>query len=85
DQSNWQNVFCFCKDWSGQKVLIVINKSIDSTQHVSLENVEAILSRGNIKDYSPEERIDGNIVKLDIDLKPGEIKIFGSADDYGKA
>ena len=85
DQANWQNVFCFCKDWCGQKVLIVINKSIDSTQHVSLENVEAILSRGNIKDYSPEERLDGNIVKLDIDLKPGEIKIFGSADDYGKA
>ena len=85
DQSNWQNVFCFCKDWNYQKVLVVLNKNINDTQHIYLENVEAILGRGNVKDYSPEERIDGNIVKLDIDLKPGEIKIFGSADDYGKA
>lgn len=78
NQANWQNVFSFVKEWEGEKVLVVLNKDKTKEQNVQISNIEAILSNSNIKDYSPESRLDGYIKDININLKPCEIKIFGS-------
>ena len=78
EQQNWGNVFCFCKEWDGKKVLVVFNKDINNEQHVYLNNVPGIINASAAKDYSPENPMKGNIVDLDISLKPGEIKIFAA-------
>ncbi len=84
DQSNWQNIFCFVKEWDFQRVVIVLNKDISTSQPLYLDNLEAIIKNDKVKDYSPEERIEGYIKTLNIKLKPGEIKIFTSEKNYKK-
>lgn len=82
DQSNWQNIFCFVKEWDFQRVLIVLNKDTSNSQPLLLNNVEVIIKNDKVKDYSPEDRIADYIKSLDIKLKPGELKIFTSEKYY---
>ncbi len=84
DQSNWANVFCFVKEWEGQKVLIVLNKDTANNQWVGLPNLENVLGNTKVNDFSPEERITGDIKELNIQLKPGEMKIFAPKSVYKK-
>lgn len=76
DHENWMNVFCFIKEWENEKVLICINKDIENNQNIEINYLEDILQVKQIIDYSPEERIKGNLTKLSVDLLPGEIKIL---------
>lgn len=79
--SNWQNVFCFAKEWADDKVLIVLNKT-NSEQKIELNDIEKILSTTNIKDYSPDERVSGYIKDINLVLKPCEIKIFAKENSF---
>lgn len=84
DQSNWQNVFCFVKEWDFQRVLIILNKDVNNNQMLLLNDVEIIVKNDRVKDYSPENKIEGYVKRLDIKLKPGEVKIFTSEKYYKK-
>jgi hypothetical protein len=77
-------VFCFTKEWEGKKVLICINKDVSAEQPVNIENPEDLLGSKNIKDYSPEGKISGNIKSVKISLLPGEVKIFAGESQYSK-
>ncbi len=79
-QSN--NIFAFIKEWDNQRVLVCINKDIKKHQKLKIENLEELLKIKKIKDYSPENRIEGYISELDIDLVPVEVKIFASEKHY---
>jgi len=81
DQPNWMNVFCFIKEWDNVKVLIVLNKDVNNSQNVYLQDLEHILNGEKVIDYSPEERISGYIKTLNINLKPGELKILVKEKD----
>ena len=82
DQSNWDNIFCFVKEWKDQRVLICLNKDGNNNQKIIINNLEKILRINKIKDYSPENRINGYIKKLNITLPPGAVKIFASEKHY---
>jgi starch synthase (maltosyl-transferring) len=82
EQANWQNVFCFIKEWNHKRVLVVLNKDVDNPQPVTIDNLETILRTDALKDYSPEKRISGTIKKLETLLKPGEVKIIASEKHY---
>ncbi len=75
-QSN--ETFVFIKEWDKQRVLICLNKDKHNIQHLKINNIEELLNIDKIKDYSPDNRIDGYISKLEINLSPAEIKIFAS-------
>ena len=77
-----KKIFCYLKVWENQKVLICINKDINSKQEIFFENIEEVLKTDKIKDYSPENRIEGYLKKIDISLLAGEVKIFGSENHY---
>jgi hypothetical protein len=66
DQTNWLNVFCFIKEWESVRALVVMNKDILKKQKVNISNVETSLKTDKIKDFSPENRIDGYIKNLNI-------------------
>lgn len=78
------NVFCFVKEWDYERVLIIVNKDSSAPQAIKLEDLEELLKTSKIKDYSPEEALKGNIKELDIELKPGEVKIFAGSEHYKK-
>ncbi|OHD06082.1 MAG: hypothetical protein A2Y34_00900 [Spirochaetes bacterium GWC1_27_15] len=82
DQSNWMNIFCFVKEWEGERVLLLLNKDINNCQKIYLENIEAILRDTKIKDFSPEERTNNFVKTIDITLRPGELKIFAPEKNY---
>lgn len=84
DQSNWSNVFCFIKEYEDEKVLIILNKDINSPQNVKLENIEEVIGNEKVKDYSPENKSKKSFTEIDINLNPGEIKIFTSEKYYKK-
>lgn len=84
DQVNWVNVFCFMKEWAGEKVIVIINKDPYNPQPLALQNIEGILSASDVTDYSIESRIKGTIKDFNGLLKPGEIKIFASKKIYRK-
>jgi starch synthase (maltosyl-transferring) len=77
-------VFVFIKEWENKKVLICINKDIKNKQKLKIENLEELLNVNKIKDYSPENRIEGYISNLEINLEPAELKIFASENYYNK-
>ncbi|HBD92597.1 MAG: hypothetical protein A2015_05755 [Spirochaetes bacterium GWF1_31_7] len=85
DQANWMNVFCFYKEWEGQKVMVILNKDAYNKQSIVLGNIENILGASDITDFSPEEKIKGTITNLNILLNPGEVKIFASKAIYKTA
>ncbi|MCG8568864.1 MAG: hypothetical protein MJB14_01870, partial [Spirochaetes bacterium] len=82
EHSNWANVFCFVKEWDEQRVLAVMNKDTESKQTLKLINVPYILRAKKIKDYSPDNKVKGQIESLDLSLLPGEIKIFASENHW---
>ena len=82
EQSNWINVFCFVKDYENQKVMVCINKDINNNQNINLSNLKEILKKDKIRDFSPGKRINGYINDLNINLLPGELKIFADENDY---
>ena len=82
DNSNWQNVFCFYKEWDHIRVLIILNKDTQDEQKVYIHNCETVLNDDKIRDYSPDNRIEGYIKEINIELKPGELKIFASEKHY---
>jgi len=82
EHKNWINIFCFIKEWKKEHVLICINKDINNSQKLQLNNLNDIVKKNKIKDYSPLKRSNEYITTLDIDLLPGEVKIFASELDY---
>ena len=76
DQPNWQNIFCFMKEWDFQRVMIIINKDFENKQKFDFNNLNKLLKSDRLVDYSPEKRISGFITSLNIELNPGEIKII---------
>lgn len=78
EQKNPLNIICFVKEWDKQRVLTCLNKNVENAQKLILPNIEKIIKETEIKDYSPENKISGLIKELNIDLKPGEVKIFSS-------
>ncbi len=84
DHSNWQNIFCFYKEWDHIRVLIMLNKDVQYGQRIYIHNCETVLAEEKIRDYSPENRMDGYIKEINIELKPGEFKIFASEKHYRK-
>jgi starch synthase (maltosyl-transferring) len=82
DQSNWMNIFCFIKTWDNVKVLVIMNKDINRSHNLFLNNLNNLLGSDKIKDYSPENKLTGYIKELNIQLKPGELKIFASENHY---
>jgi starch synthase (maltosyl-transferring) len=76
DQQNWQNVFCFMKEWDFQRVMIIINKDLVNKQKVNIMNIVNLLKSDRLKDYSPENRIEGYISSMNMELSPGELKII---------
>ena len=82
DHQNWMNVFCFVKECNSIRVFLIINKDVNNNQKINIGNLEEILRSKRIKDYSPEDRLTGSIKSLNYELKPGEIKIFASEENY---
>jgi starch synthase (maltosyl-transferring) len=77
EQGN-KNVLCFTKKWDKSIVLIVMNKNVSDPQNVYLNDVETILKTNKVVDYSPEKRLYGYVKKLNLNLLPGELKIFAN-------
>lgn len=73
-----KNILCFKKTWGDDSILIVTNKSLKCLQNLCLNNIEEILNKDKIIDYSPEKRLCGYIDHLNCNLLPGEVKIFAS-------
>jgi len=84
EQKNPLNVFCFVKEWDDQRVLTCLNKDVENDQKLIIANIEKILKESEIKDFSPGDKISGQIKELNIDLGPGEVKIFASAKHKSK-
>jgi hypothetical protein len=84
DQENWRNVFCFVKVFENTKILLCLNKDSNTAQQLKLSNIEEIIGAKKIKDYSPDNRLEGNIKNLETVLNPGELKIFACEKSYIK-
>jgi starch synthase (maltosyl-transferring) len=84
DQPNWMNIFCFIKEWDDQKVFVAMNKNCIAPQRLKVTDLSTLLNNKKVKDFSPEERITKNIKDLDIEMKPGEIKIFAPEECWAK-
>ena len=76
------NVFCFIKEWEDERVLVCINKDHIKSQEIYFENLEELLKTDSIKDYSPENRMDGFLKSLNIKLLPSELKIIAGERYY---
>ncbi len=85
EHQNWMNVFCFVKIWENTKVIVILNKDINKPQHIFLANLNNLLECDKIRDYSPEDRLNGYVKELNITLKPCELKIFACEKDYSKS
>jgi starch synthase (maltosyl-transferring) len=76
DQQNWQNVFCFMKEWDFQRVMIIINKDLVKKQKINIPNAINLMRAEKLVDFSPESRIEGNMTSINFELNPGEVKII---------
>ena len=77
DQANWPNVFCFKKQISNEKaILVMLNKDKDYHQNIYIPDLNAILGDNGIEDISPEYRVKNLPRTFDYNLRPSEVKIL---------